>query len=431
MEIKIKVKGTELMEIDRFFNFQGNLKKLSDEAKEKLKNSILRNGFNAPIFVWKGKKYILDGHQRITAVKELLSEGHTLEGDKLPFIEIEADNKKQAAEMVLSYNSQYGEITDKGLETFLIDFDLDIKELGEIVNLDIDLSKIDFDLNASDDSSGSLKRDYIMPPFSVLDTRQGDWQDRKREWYKIISTPEATREETLADKSENSRFIGTASLFDPVLAEILFKWFCPKNGKILNLFSGGVEPNIVAGNQDYNLTGIELRQEQIDHTNKNLQKLGLDNVELICDDIMNMNNHLKEKYDLLFSCPPYYDLEQYCDDPRDASNMEDEEFEKVIKYSIIEGVKKLKDNRFAIYVISEVRGKEGYFRKFVPKVINWFEEAGARYYNEIILVNAIGSLPLRIRKMFESYRKVGRMHQNVLVFYKGDTKKIKELFGGN
>jgi len=43
-----------------------------------------------------------------------------------------------------------------------------------------------------------------------------------------------------------------------------------------------------------------------------------------------------------------------------------------------------------------------------------------RYYNEAILINSAGSLPIRITKQFEAGRKLGRTHQNVLVFIKGD-----------
>ena len=56
-----------------------------------------------------------------------------------------------------------------------------------------------------------------------------------------------------------------------------------------------------------------------------------------------------------------------------------------------------------------------------------FEDAGGLLYNEAILVTAVGSLPIRIAKQFEGYRKLGKTHQNVLVFYKGDPKRIKDF----
>jgi hypothetical protein len=49
-------------------------------------------------------------------------------------------------------------------------------------------------------------------------------------------------------------------------------------------------------------------------------------------------------------------------------------------------------------------------------------------YNEAVLVTAVGSLPIRIGAQFTSGRKLGKTHQNVLVFYKGDPRKIKAEF---
>lgn len=89
----------------------------------------------------------------------------------------------------------------------------------------------------------------------------------------------------------------------------------------------------------------------------------------------------------------------------------------------------LKDNRFACFVVGEVRDKKtGFYRNFVGDTIQAFVNAGAYYYNEIILVTAIGSLPIRVGKQFQSGRKIGKTHQNILVFYKGDPKEIKSLF---
>jgi hypothetical protein len=51
------------------------------------------------------------------------------------------------------------------------------------------------------------------------------------------------------------------------------------------------------------------------------------------------------------------------------------------------------------------------------------------YYNEIILVTAIGSLPIRAGRQFTAGRKIGKTHQNVLVFVKGDEKKATMACG--
>ena len=50
-------------------------------------------------------------------------------------------------------------------------------------------------------------------------------------------------------------------------------------------------------------------------------------------------------------------------------------------------------------------------------------DAGFAYYNEAVLVTAVGTLPLRARRGMIT-RKLGKTHQNVLVFYKGDPTRI-------
>jgi hypothetical protein len=65
----------------------------------------------------------------------------------------------------------------------------------------------------------------------------------------------------------------------------------------------------------------------------------------------------------------------------------------------------------------------------VPDTIAAFRDAGAALYNEAILVTSVGSLPIRVGKQFESGRKLGKTHQNVLVFVKGDPRKATEACG--
>ena len=73
--------------------------------------------------------------------------------------------------------------------------------------------------------------------------------------------------------------------------------------------------------------------------------------------------------------------------------------------------------------------KNGIYRNFVSDTIAAFQDAGAMLYNEAILVTAVGSLPIRVGKQFASGRKLGKTHQNVLVFVKGNPKKATEACG--
>ena len=101
-------------------------------------------------------------------------------------------------------------------------------------------------------------------------------------------------------------------------------------------------------------------------------------------------------------------------------------------YEIIKrSCERLKLDRFACFVVGDYRDKKtGHYKDFVSMTIDAFREAGASLYNEAILVTSVGSLSIRITKQFESGRKMGKAHQNVLVFCKGDWCKAAEFATG-
>lgn len=123
------------------------------------------------------------------------------------------------------------------------------------------------------------------------------------------------------------------------------------------------------------------------------------------------------------------DLEVYSEDPGDISNMDYPEFLRAYRQIISLAVSRLRPDSFAVWVIGEVRDKQGLCRGFVPDTIAAFEEAGTRLYNEAVLITAVGSLPLRAGKQFRASRKLGKGHQSVLVFAKGDPRKAADGAG--
>lgn len=136
-----------------------------------------------------------------------------------------------------------------------------------------------------------------------------------------------------------------------------------------------------------------------------------------------------EGYDMIFSCPPYGDLEVYSDDPKDISTLEMSEFDAAYQSIIQRAAARLADNRFAVFVVGDYRDKRGIYANFVSKTIAAFESAGMALYNEAILITSVGSLPIRTAKQFRSTRKLGKTHQNVLVFIKGNPRQAVEALG--
>ena len=219
------------------------------------------------------------------------------------------------------------------------------------------------------------------------------------------------------------------SIFDPVLCECAYTWFSPQGGAILDPFAGGSVRGIVAAYLGRKYTGVDLRAEQIEANKAQGKAIVPDNIPVwIAGN--SLTDLPDEPVDLIFSCPPYYDLEVYSDEDGDLSNAGTyAEFIADYRAIIAASVARLRDNRFACFVVGDIRSKKGFYQNFVSDTIAAFQDAGATLYNEAILVTAVGSLPIRAGKQFESGRKLGKTHQNVLVFCKGDWKKATQACG--
>lgn len=240
-------------------------------------------------------------------------------------------------------------------------------------------------------------------------------------------TRQAGEEYTGGDAWQGS---GT-SIFDPVLCELSYRWFCPPGGTILDPFAGGSVRGIVASKLGFQYVGNDLSARQIAENQVQGNKICKDDpfppiwhngdsleIETFFPDL---------QADMIFSCPPYFDLEVYSEAEGDLSAMSYEQFRDIYSKIIAAAVRMLKPNRFACWVVGDVRDKEGMYRNFPGHTVQAFEDAGARLYNEAVLVTAVGSLPVRITKQFESGRKLGKTHQQYYTFVKGDPKKATAL----
>lgn len=327
-----------------------------------------------------------------------------------------------------------------------------------------------YDDNIKSDSSvkGSIERRFLIPPFSVLDTRTGRWQKRKKYWLGMGIRSEDGREKDLCygNTLQNSEFynvrnmmreknggkdpsfddvttylkehgknlIYQTSIFDPVLCECAYRWFMPTGGAhIVDPFCGGSVRGIVASKCGYEYFGRDLSKRQVEANEAQVAEIcGADDPKptySIGDSQYIGKVYDEGKADLLFSCPPYADLEVYSDDEADISNMPYPRFLEVYRKIISESCKLLHNDRFAVWVISDVRGKDGEYYNLVSDTIQAFKDAGMHYYNEMILCNVNTTSAIRAPRLFNSTRKVVRTHQNVLVFFKGDMRTIKDNYG--
>ena len=293
------------------------------------------------------------------------------------------------------------------------------------------------DVRAED---GAMIRRFITSPFSVLDTRLGAWLERKRAWLSLGIESELGRDQQLTfnnrewikanaehlTSAQANVKLSTTSIFDPVLTECLIEWFSPQKGRILDPFAGGSVRGIVAAKLGRAYYGIELRPEQVAANEQQRQAICGDstNPEWICGDSRVMLDSAPD-VDMILTCPPYGHLEVYSDNPADLSYIAKQDhtaFLTEYRTVVAKAAAKLANNRFAAYVVGDYRDNQGFYRNFTGETIAAHEACGLRYYNEAVLVKPAGTLALRVTSQMQASRKLGRHHQTVLVFVKGDPK---------
>ena len=279
---------------------------------------------------------------------------------------------------------------------------------------------------------------FIMPPYSVLDRKQGSWIRRKKQWLALGIKSELGRSENLiwAPVGENpsdmvQRMRGVVegtSVFDPVIVELAVRWYSAPGGTVLDPFAGGSVRGIVASLLGRNYLGIDLRADQVEANREqgSIASPDYPPIWVAGDSEKVLDGVEAESVDLVFSCPPYFDLEVYSDDPDDLSNMDWESFLTSYYEIIRKAAKALKEDRFAVWVIGEVRDKKGFIRGLIPETITAFREAGLNYYNNGITLDPQATAALRANRFFNSGRKLVTVHQHFIVFVKGDPKKAAD-----
>lgn len=395
------------------------------------------------------RSIVIDADNSIIAGNGVYAEWTNLHGERPPIRVVETDGR----EMVVVKRTDIAADSKERQQLAVMDNSTsDLSEFDyELMQQDIDdatLEDYGIDMNPAVDKSpvkelprGNLADDFLIMPASILNTRDAKWQARKRAWNDLIGDDGESRTGALAfskliSSKHGSHGSANVSILDAVLAEIINKWFLPTEVpagaklKTCDPFAGDSVFGYVSGYLGAEFTGIELRQEQADLNNMRGQAVG---ARYICDDGQNIAQHLTpESQDLVFSCPPYFDLEKYSDDPKDASNQKEYgAFLNILSNALTGAAACLKKNRFAVIVMSNVRNHStGGYYDICGDICRIMQAAGMILYNEFILVNIIGTGAMRTRGNMKTRKNV-RCHQEVLVFYKGDNplKDIPTEFG--
>ncbi len=280
-------------------------------------------------------------------------------------------------------------------------------------------------------------KDGYVPPKLTFETTTTVWRTdelikkRKRDWERHLGEDGYSGiRESMARKDLTIGFTGTYSVFPVVLAEWIVIRFGGKPGStILDAFSGGPPRGLAAGIMGYNYVGYDISANQIEHNEEIIRKFKLDNVIYKVSDARNL--HLIEHqntFDFAFTCPPYWNIEVYSDDPDDFSAFDTYgEFHDAM-YDVAKAqFKVMKPGVFACIVVGNFRDKKtGAIIDFRGDTVINYQDAGFLFHQDVILSKNFGSAVQRSTNAWKG-KKLISTHEHLLVFQKPGKKKKKRV----
>ena len=274
--------------------------------------------------------------------------------------------------------------------------------------------------------AAGLRNGIANPKFA---SRDGCWQG-KNGMANVVLAKQSVEDGEIKTDSEKS-LNGNASVLDPAACEVILRFFMPKNGKhVYNPFGGGVQFGFVSADYGYNYVASEIRQNQCDANNA------------ICKDLKgsakwiqsDSSKYIPEnKSDLVFSCPPYYRVEEYLDydgkPPVGELNSIPtyEEFRDTLFAGYKNAIESLNDNCFFVVMTGDSRDDDGGYYCCESEHELFFKSQGLMVYNKIIYLECEFTRLAHAKKTL-IHRKFPKREQKIIVAYKGDPKKIKELY---
>jgi hypothetical protein len=278
--------------------------------------------------------------------------------------------------------------------------------------------------NEQIEASGA-KYGIANPKFA---SREGCWQGEAGFSNVVLSTRTVEDGEIKTDKVKSHN--GNASVLDPVACEVILRFFMPTAGRrVYNPFGGGVQMGYVTGAHDYEYISSEIRQNQCDTNNAICQDLN--SAKWIKSD---SSTYVPDgKFDLVFTCPPYYKVEKYVDydgviPEGEINNLDTyEKFRDTLFLGYEKAIEALNDNCFFVVMTGDSRDKYGSYYCSEAETELFFKSRGLSVYNKIIYLECEFTRLAQAKKTL-NYRKFPKREQKIIVAYKGDPTVIKDLY---
>jgi len=208
------------------------------------------------------------------------------------------------------------------------------------------------------------------------------------------------------------------SEFHAGVAEQILRYWSMKGSVVVDPFAGRATRAVVASKMERQYEGYEISPTTYKRVTEHFKKLGVSPKLFNCDGTEMLHTQ-NETADLVFTCPPYHNLEEYESTKNQLSDCETyEKFLKQIGYCGYHINRVLKPGAFCVWVVGDWRCPKGSgFRSFHSDLISLFTKEKLIHHDTIIMKNISPFAPLQAGKV-ASKRYTSKIHEYVMVFRK-------------
>lgn len=248
-------------------------------------------------------------------------------------------------------------------------------------------------------------------------------------WTKLIQDKNDVRGSRRVGQDRGHPTFARYSEFNPDLAERIIRYWSDEEDLIVDPFGGRATRAIVAISLKRNYIGYEIAPSAYRFTNERLDyikeraeyEFDFDNqlgeAKIILGNGCRMSDVPNEAADLIFTCPPYHNLEKYESIEGQLSDIEKyEDFLERISLCAHHCNRILKPEKFAVWVVADWR-KDGKFKCFHKDCIDIFLGQGFGLWDIVINWFPGQFVYLNIERC-EERKHTSKTHEYVLVFKK-------------
>lgn len=275
-------------------------------------------------------------------------------------------------------------------------------------------------------SDKSVIDQFGFKPFSIFKPTK----ESKAEWESIAYFYDDEVDERKGYGVRNKEGIAKMSEFHAGLAENIIKYWSLKGAKVVDPFAGRVTRAVVTTSLNREYFGYEITPNTYNRALRHFQSLNnqgklTSSPTLYLGDGTKLEKTPDNFVDLVFTCPPYFNIEKYESVEGQLSDIDDyDKFMELIDRTAVNCFRVLKPGTFCIWVVADFR-KDCELLPFHADTMRSFVKAGFSNHDLIVIENITPFSAMQLEKA-AAKRYTSKIHEYVLVFRKEGEYKVPD-----